>query len=164
MTIRMLTAVVLLAGTSASVANEAAPILTTQVRTTAYTHTEPDHLKYGKKTALGTDLRYSKKYHSTAADWSKFPLGTTFRIKGHDRIFVVDDYGKALVGSKTIDIYFETKERMNNWGVRHVQIEVLKFGSFHESRKILAARGTFPHCLEMLARMTDDNWWKSYRG
>ena len=76
---------------------------------------------------------------------------------------MVDDYGKALVGTRTIDIYFLTKERMNHWGVRWLDIEVLEFGSFHESRKILAARANHPHCLEMLASMTNDDWWKSHR-
>lgn len=138
------------------------PLMVTTVRTTAYTHTEADHLKYGNKTALGTELRYSPEYHSAAADWSRFPLGTKFRIKGYDRLFVVDDYGKALTGSRTIDIYFDTKQRMNNWGVRWVEIEVLEFGSFHESRKILASRAKHPHCLAMLASMTVDDWWKVY--
>ena len=120
-------------------------------------------IKYGTLTALGTHLRYSPEYHSVAADWSRFPLGTKFRMKGHDRLFVVDDYGKALVGGATIDIYFPTKERMNNWGLRWVDIEVVEFGNFHESRKILAARATYPHCREMLATMTNDNWWKDYK-
>ena len=31
-----------------------------RVRTTAYTHNESDHLKYGRKTALGTRLRFGK--------------------------------------------------------------------------------------------------------
>ncbi len=141
---------------------EGEPLIVTTVRTTAYTHTEADHLKYGKKTALGTELRYSPEYHSSAADWSRFPLGTKFRIKGYDRLFVVDDYGKALTGSRTIDIYFDTRQRMNNWGVRWVEIEVLEFGSFHESRKILASRAKHPHCLAMLASMTVDDWWKVY--
>lgn len=118
---------------------------------------------FGKKTALGTDLRYTPEYHSVAADWSRFPLGTKFKIRGYDRVFVVDDYGKALVDTSTIDIYFDTKARMNNWGVRRVTIDVLEFGSFHESRKILAERGTFPHCLKMLASMTTDDWWKTYQ-
>ncbi len=149
--------------TAAAPATEAAePVITTTVRTTAYTHTEADHLKYGNKTALGTELRYTPEYHSVAADWSRFPLGTKFRIRGYDRLFVVDDYGKALVGSRTIDIYFPTKERMNNWGVRWAEIDVIEFGSFHESRKILAARGRHPHCLAMLASMTVDDWWKAY--
>lgn len=140
----------------------AKPIITTTVRTTAYTHTEADHIKYGKKTALGTDLRYSEEYHSVAADWSRFPLGTKFKIKGFDRLFVVDDYGKALTGTRTIDIYFDTTARMNNWGVRYAEIEVLEFGSFNESRKILASRAKHPHCLAMLASMTTDSWWKVY--
>ena len=138
------------------------PVAVAMVRTTAYTHTEADHIPYGKKTALGTELRYSPEYHSAAADWSRFPLGTKFKIKGYDRLFVVDDYGKALVNSRTIDIYFPNMKRMNNWGVRWVKIEVLEFGSFHESRKILAARATYPHCLTMLASMTTDDWWKEY--
>ncbi|HRQ89975.1 MAG TPA: 3D domain-containing protein [Bacteroidia bacterium] len=137
-------------------------MVTDHVRTTAYTHTEVDHLKYGTKTALGTELRYSPEYHSAAADWSRFPLGTKFRIKGYDRIFVVDDYGKALVGSRTIDLYFPTAEGMKRWGVRWVEIEVLEFGSFHESRRILGARATHPHCLAMLAAMTDDQWWTRF--
>ena len=140
-----------------------APIVRTMVRTTAYTHTEADHIQYGNKSALGTVLRYTPEYHSVAADWSRFPLGTKFRIKGYDRLFVVDDYGSALVGTQTIDLYFPTKERMNNWGVRFVEIEVLEFGSFHKSRKILATRATHPHCLEMLASMTTDDWYESHR-
>lgn len=137
-------------------------VFTTRVRTTAYTHTEADHLKYGTKTALGTELRHSPEYHSAAADWSRFPLGTKFRIKGYDRVFVVDDYGKALVGSNTIDLYFPTMEGMKLWGARWVEIDVLEFGSFHESRKILASRATYPHCLAMLAAMTGDQWWERF--
>ena len=136
--------------------------MSTMVRTTAYTHTEADHLRYGIKTALGTDLRYTPEYHSVAADWSRFPLGTKFKIRGYDRLFVVDDYGKVLVGSMTIDVYFNTVKGMNNWGVRHVMIDVLEFGSFVESRKILAVRANYPHCRQMLASMTPDDWFEKY--
>jgi 3D (Asp-Asp-Asp) domain-containing protein len=138
------------------------PIITATVRTTAYTHTEADHVKYGNKSALGTVLKYTSEYHSVAADWSRFPLGTKFKIKGYDRLFVVDDYGRALVGTRTIDIYFPTKERMNNWGARVVNIEILELGSFHESRKILAERAKNRYCRAMLATMTTDDWWKVY--
>lgn len=150
-------------GFSEEKAEKKEPVLTVKVRTTAYTHTESDHVKYGNKTALGTVLRYTPEYHSAAADWSFFPLGTKFKVKGYDRVFVVDDYGSALVGKPTIDIYFTTKKWMNNWGVRHVEVEVIEFGSFHESRKILAGRGTYPHCLAMLARMTQDNWYEKFQ-
>lgn len=140
-----------------------APILLFQgIRTTAYTHTESDHLIYGKKTAAGTELRYEPSYHSVAADWSRFPLGTKFRIRGYDRIFVVEDYGSALVGTNTLDLYFPDKERMNNWGVRYVDIEVLAFGSFHESRKIVAARAIYHHCRQMLAAMIYNHWSELY--
>ncbi len=139
------------------------PLVSVVVRTTAYTHTEDDHLPYGNKSALGTVLNYTPEYHSVAADWSRFPLGTKFRIKGYDRLFVVDDYGSALVGTQTIDLYFPTKERMNNWGTRFVEVEILEFGSFHESRKILAARAKNRYCLAMLASMTADDWYKNHR-
>ena len=75
---------------------------------------------------------------------------------------MVDDYGKALTGTRTVDLYFPTKERMNNWGARWVEIEVIEFGSFHESRKILASRARHAHCLAMLASMTNDDWWKNF--
>ena len=52
---------------------------------------------------------------------------------------------------------------MNNWGVRFVPIEILEFGSFHESRKILASRAKNPYCLAMLATMTSDDWYLNYR-
>ena len=113
------------------------------VRTTAYTHSEADHLIYGKSTASGTQLRAEQKYTSAAADWSRFPLGTTFRIKGDSTIYVVDDYGIALVGTSTIDIYRPSKKAMNNWGVREVRIEILKIGDVERSRKILKSRSNF---------------------
>jgi 3D (Asp-Asp-Asp) domain-containing protein len=52
------------------------------VRTTAYTCSEDDHLVYGSLNATGTNLRYNDKVRSAAADWSFYPVGTTFRIKG----------------------------------------------------------------------------------
>lgn len=139
------------------------PLLVRGVRTTAYTHTESDHLPYGKGCALGTELRCAPEYHSVAADWSRFPLGTRFRIRGYDRIFVVDDYGSALVGTRTIDLYFPDAERMKRWGLRFVDLEILSFGSFQESRKILAARAKNRYCLAMLASMTTDDWYLTRR-
>ncbi len=126
------------------------------VRTTAYTHTESDHIQYGKKSAAGTKLQYGKKYSSAAADWSKFPLGTKFKIDGMDTTFVVDDYGSALVGTETIDIYKPSRSAMNNWGVRHVDIEILEYGDFDKSREILEGRTKYSHVREMLAGIKKD--------
>ena len=73
-----------------------------RVRTTAYTHTESDHLQHGSQTCIGTTLRHDA-VHSAAADWSRWPLGTTFRILETGEICKVDDIGWALSGRNTID-------------------------------------------------------------
>jgi hypothetical protein len=52
-----------------------------RVRTTAYTHDESDHIVYGVKNAIGTNLKFGN-VRSAAADWSRFPVGTKFRIAG----------------------------------------------------------------------------------
>lgn len=121
------------------------------VRTTAYTHSESDHIEYGRKTALGTQLKFSREYTSAASDWSRFPVGTEFRIKGLNRHFVIDDYGSALLGKDTIDLYFTSKSAMNRWGVKHVDIVITKYGDFEKSREILSQRTKYHHCRKMLA-------------
>ncbi len=126
------------------------------VRTTAYTHTESDHLVYGKKSALGTPLRFEQEYTSAAADWSRFPVGTEFRILGLNRNFVIDDYGSALVGKDTIDLYFPSKAKMNRWGARHVDIIVTRYGDFEKSREILEARRKHRHCRVMLEAILEN--------
>lgn len=74
------------------------------VRTTAYTHTEADHIEYSNKTAIGTRLKYYSGVRSAAADWSKYPVGTRFQIVGQPGVtYEIDDYGSALVGKNTID-------------------------------------------------------------
>jgi 3D (Asp-Asp-Asp) domain-containing protein len=115
------------------------------VRTTAYSHVEADHLVYGRKSAAGTNLQYGSRVRSAAADWSKYPLGTRFTIEGLPYEYVVDDYGSALVGTETIDIYKPEAGTMNKWGVRNVPIKVLEWGSFEESRKILDGRKHVRH-------------------
>ncbi len=124
------------------------------VRTTAYTCSECDHLIYGSKNAAGTDLRYSNRVRSAAADWSFYPVGTVFRVKGMPYLYVVDDYGSALTGTGTIDFYKPSKEVMNKWGRRNVEISVVQWGSFKRSAEILSARTKFPHCAKMLANIT----------
>src|SRR3979411_199526 len=63
-----------------------------KVRTTAYTHTE----KGGRRNAIGTHLS-GRHVMSAASDWSRFPLGTRFRIVDTKEEYVIDDYGTALV-------------------------------------------------------------------
>jgi 3D (Asp-Asp-Asp) domain-containing protein len=105
------------------------------VRTTAYTHTERGggHNALDKRLA-GHDLM------SAASDWSHFPLGTRFRIVGTKDEYIIDDYGTALIGTNTIDLYKPTRLQMKRWGVRHVDIDIVQWGSEEESLKVLGPR------------------------
>lgn len=201
------------------------------VRTTAYTHTEADHLVYGARNALGGVLqsatvptgidhrprratrvtevneaddlifgRVTKEKHSAhskkkethtakssksskaakaaktakasktkngklakavhhkpepprigsaAADWSRWPVGTTFRILSTGQTYRVDDTGWALAGRNTIDLYMSSRRDMNTWGVRHEPIEILKWGDPVESLALLQHRQGYKHCRRM---------------
>ena len=123
------------------------------VRTTAYTCSESDHLIYGSKNATGTQLRYTDRVRSAAADWSFYPVGTTFRIKGLPYLYVVDDYGSALLGTGTVDIYKPSKDVMNQWGRRNVEITVVQWGSMTRSAELLSQRTKYDHCRKMLANI-----------
>jgi 3D (Asp-Asp-Asp) domain-containing protein len=123
------------------------------VRTTAYTCSEDDHLIYGSKNATGTQLRYTDRVRSAAADWSFYPVGTTFRIKGLPYLYVIDDYGSALTGTGTIDIYKPSKDIMNLWGRRTVEINIVQWGSFDRSAELLSQRTSYGHCKQMLVNI-----------
>lgn len=115
------------------------------VRTTAYSHLQADSLPYGRLSAAGGTLKYGSEVRSAAADWSKYPLGTRFVIEGLPYEYVVDDYGSALVGTETIDIYKPDLSGIGSWGVRNIPIRVLEWGSFEESAKILDGRKHVRH-------------------
>ena len=105
------------------------------VRTTAYTHSEGS----GHHNAIGTHLS-GRQVMSAASDWSRYPLGTRFRVASTNEEYVIDDYGWALVGTDTIDLYKSTRLEMKRWGVRHVDIDILQWGSDEQSLKVLAPR------------------------
>jgi 3D (Asp-Asp-Asp) domain-containing protein len=124
------------------------------VRTTAYTHNEKDHHKYGRSNAIGSRLKYGET-RSAAADWSIFPLGTKFRIEGDPNTYVIDDYGSALVGKETIDLYKPSRNLMNAWGVRHVKIQIIEKGSLERSLKFLKERTRYAHVRKMVAGLRE---------
>jgi 3D (Asp-Asp-Asp) domain-containing protein len=180
------------------------------VRTTAYTHTEADHLEYTNHNALGgtlhaatagvrraenvaralpvgpdtradyrssqsvesfltphkkTVVTYVKMKHgrkrvvktimvrptigSAAADWSRWPAGTTFRLLSTGQIYKVDDYGWALAGRNTIDLYMGSRADMNSWGVRHEPIQILRWGDPQDSLQVLNGRQSYKHIRRM---------------
>lgn len=126
------------------------------VRTTAYTHKEKDHLQYGKKAARGNELKYGA-VRSAAADWSVYPVGTVFKIEGEPYLYEVDDYGSALVGTNTIDIYKPDMGTMNDHGVKRVNIKVLRWGSYSRSLAIMKPRSKYPHIQQMVRRIERDS-------
>ena len=120
------------------------------VRTTAYPHTEPG----GSKNAIGSRLHFGGTGDfSAASDWSWMPLGTRFRIAGSPRTYVIEDYGSALVGRQTIDLYMPSRRIMRNWGVRMVDIEILEWGSKAMSLKMLQPRTHNRHVGVMVAQL-----------
>jgi 3D (Asp-Asp-Asp) domain-containing protein len=123
------------------------------VRTTAYTCSECDHLQYGSSNAVGTTLKYNDRVRSAAADWSFYPVGTVFKVKGQPYLYVVDDYGSALTGTGTIDIYQPSRDLMNVWGRRNVEVSVVQWGSLERSASILSKRTGYAHCRQMYANI-----------
>ncbi len=121
---------------------------TRYVRTTAYSHMEMEPGAFGRMNASGTVLKYGA-VRSAAADWSVYPLGTVFRIKGLPYTYVVDDYGSALVGTNTIDIFKPSLWLMNKWGTRKTEITVVQWGSFQRSLNLLKGRKGYAHCRKM---------------
>ncbi len=160
------------------------------VRTTAYTHTESDHLAYGNHNALGGTLRAAPRpvllasndafaanrrdpmeepggfrrefspppsslppFGSAAADWSRWPAGTTFRLESTGQCYRVDDYGWALAGRNTIDLYQPTRGAMNAWGVRREELQILHWGSRAESLRLLRHHQEYRHIKRMVLEL-----------
>ena len=107
-----------------------------KVRTTAYTQHEGGS---GAHNAVGTYLS-GRHVLGAASDWSRYPLGTRFRLVDSSEEYVIDDYGNALVGTDTIDLYKGSRSEVRDWGVRYVDIDILQWGSEEESLKVLTPR------------------------
>src|SRR6266566_4848493 len=120
------------------------------VRTTAYCVHERGG--GGRRNAIGEYLSH-REVRSAASDWSRFPLGTRFKIVETAEEYVIDDYGTALVGTGTIDLYKPSRLEMKQWGVRHVEIDILQWGSEEQSLKVLAPRCTHSCVRKMVAAL-----------
>ncbi|MDR3401359.1 MAG: hypothetical protein P4L99_02585 [Chthoniobacter sp.] len=119
------------------------------VRTTAYTQTEAG----GSKNAIGGRLHFGGDVYSAASDWSWLPLGTRFKLLSTGHEYVIEDYGSALVGKQTIDLFFPNRSSVRGWGVRHEDIEILEWGSEAMSLKLLAGRCKNAHVAVMVAQL-----------
>ncbi|MFL0266554.1 3D domain-containing protein [Candidatus Clostridium radicumherbarum] len=101
-----------------------------RARTTAYsagfssTGKRPGDKNYGK-TASGTIAKRDPQgYSSVAVDPRVIPLGTKLFIEGYGYA-VAEDTGGAIKGN-AIDVFFETDSECFNWGVKNVNVYILK--------------------------------------
>ena len=92
-------------------------------------------------------------FGSAAADWSRWPAGTTFRIVSTGQLYRVEDYGWALSGRNTIDLYQPTRAAMNAWGVRREPIQILHWGDRAESLRLLRNHQEYRHIRRMVLEL-----------
>lgn len=90
---------------------------------------------------------------SAAADWSRWPAGTVFRLLSTGQNYRVEDYGWALSGRNTIDLYMANQHEMNNWGAREENIEILKWGDPEESLQFLRRHQDYRHIKRMVLEL-----------
>jgi 3D (Asp-Asp-Asp) domain-containing protein len=90
---------------------------------------------------------------SAAADWSRWPAGTVFRILSTGQIYRVEDYGWALAGRNTIDLYMTTPNDMNAWGARSEPIQILRWGDSRESLRLLQRHQDYRHIKRMVLEL-----------
>lgn len=92
-------------------------------------------------------------YGSAAADWARWPAGTIFRVLSTGQLYRVEDYGWALSGRNTIDLYMATPGEMNRWGVRNETIQVVQWGDPQESHRRLASHTKYRHIKRMVLEL-----------
>ena len=90
---------------------------------------------------------------SAAADWSRWPAGTAFRLLSTGQIYRVEDYGWALSGRNTIDLYMPNQREMNSWGARQETIEILKWGDPQQSLQFLRRHQDYRHIKRMVLEL-----------
>ena len=108
----------------------------------------------GAKRAVAVKKPKAPVIGSAAADWARWPVGTTFRVLSTGQVYRVDDTGWALAGRNTIDLYMASTRDMNAWGTRAEKIQVLKWGDEQESARLLAARQDYKHARRMLLELS----------
>jgi 3D (Asp-Asp-Asp) domain-containing protein len=90
---------------------------------------------------------------SAAADWSRWPAGTVFRLLSTGQTYRVEDYGWALSGRNTIDLYMANRREMNSWGAREESIQILQWGDPQESLQFLRSHQNYKHIKRMVLEL-----------
>jgi 3D (Asp-Asp-Asp) domain-containing protein len=106
--------------------------------------------KHGKKRVV---VMTKPQIGSAAADWSRWPAGTVFRLLSTGQVYKIDDYGWALAGRNTIDLYMPTRSAMNAWGARQEGIQILRWGNPNESLRLLQGHQGYRHIRRMVLQL-----------
>jgi hypothetical protein len=92
----------------------------------------------GQPPATARGTRYqSGSVSSAAADWSRWPSGTLFRVLATGELYEVDDFTDDVVGTNQILLYKPSVARIPTDATHFVTIEVLRWGSPRTSAAIL---------------------------
>ena len=125
---------------------------TTRVTTTTTTRvTKTTLTTRGAKRAVAVSK--PPRIGSAAADWSRWPMGTTFRLLSTGQVYRVEDYGWALSGRNTIDLYMANQRDMNTWGARQEPIQILRWGDPQQSLQFLQAHTDYKHIKRMVLEL-----------
>ena len=120
--------------------------------TTRVTKTTPVR---GAKRAVAASKR--TKIGSAAADWGRWPMGTTFRLLSTGQTYRIEDYGWALSGRNTIDLYMSNRRDMNTWGARQEPIQILHWGDPQQSLQFLQSHTDYKHLKRMVLELQGRN-------
>ena len=123
---------------------------TTRVTTTTTTKRVTKTSRLARRAVA---LRRPPKIGSAAADWSRWPMGTTFRLLSTGQMYRVEDYGWALSGRNTIDLYMANRRDMNSWGARQEPIQVLRWGDPQQSLQFLQSHQNYKHIKRMVLEL-----------
>jgi len=126
----------------------------TRVTTTTTRVTKPTTVR-GSKRAVAVGK--PPKIGSAAADWSRWPMGTTFRLLSTGQTYRVEDYGWALSGRNTIDLYMSNRRDMNTWGARQEPIQILHWGDPQQSLQFLQSHTDYKHLKRMVLELQGRN-------
>lgn len=123
----------------------------TRVTTTTTRVTKTATTARGTKRAVAVSK--PPKIGSAAADWARWPMGTTFRLLSTGQVYRVEDYGWALSGRNTIDLYMSNQRDMNTWGARQEPIQILRWGDPHQSLQVLQSHSDYKHIKRMVLEL-----------
>jgi hypothetical protein len=69
------------------------------------------------------------------------------------QVYRVDDYGWALAGRNTIDLYMPSRSSMNSWGACEENIQILQWGDTNESLRLLQGHQGYHHIRRMVLEL-----------